>query len=63
MRRQTSNRIITGRNKNLELNPPTTIDIKNTQKLFRDFGVKTDIPNFTTKRELYNWRDRVIRSL
>lgn len=54
MRMQTSNRIITGRNKNLELNPPTTIDIKNTQKLFRDFGVKTDIlillprENYTT---------------
>lgn len=61
MRTQSNNKIMTGRNKGLELKAPTVIDIKNTQKLFCDFGVKADIPDFATKRELYNWRDRIIR--
>lgn len=47
--------------KRTEHHPPTAGDIKETKKLFKDFYIKEDIPEFKTKNELYNWRNRVIR--
>lgn len=40
---------------------PTAKDIKETKMLFRDFKINIGIPDFNTKRELYNWRERIIK--
>ena len=48
--------------KRKDMQPPTKIDIKNTKELFSDFGIDKTIPEFKTKNDLYNWRDRLIRS-
>lgn len=47
--------------KRKDLLPPSNADIKYTQKLFDGFDIRMDIPEFKTKNDLYNWRDRVIR--
>lgn len=39
----------------------TKSDIKHTSSLLADFLIFTDIPKFTTKSELYRWRDDQIR--
>lgn len=57
------NKIEHGSLKRLDLKSPTDKDIKDTIKLFRDFEISVDIPEFKTKGELYNWRDRVIRGI
>lgn len=40
--------------------PPTEIDIEETQNLLYDFGIYATIPNFKTRSQLYEWRNRVI---
>lgn len=47
--------------KRKDMLPPTRIDIKYTKELFDGFDINMDIPEFQTKNDLYNWRDRVIR--
>lgn len=49
--------------KRKDLAPPSNADIKYTQKLFDGFDIRMDIPEFKTKNDLYNWRDRVIRGV
>lgn len=49
--------------KRRDMQPPTLADIKYTKELFIGFDIHEDIPEFKTKGELYNWRDRVIRSI
>lgn len=49
--------------KRKDMQPPTKTDIKNTKELFSDFGIDKTIPEFKTKNDLYNWRDRLIRSV
>lgn len=49
--------------KRTEHRPPTAGDIKETKILLRDLNIKKDIPEFTTKAELYNWRSQIIRGI
>lgn len=44
-----------------DIKHPSAKDIKETKMLFKDFRIDVDIPDFNTKRELYNWRDRIIK--
>ena len=41
---------------------PTPLDIRYTKELFAGFDIHEEIGNFKTKNDLYNWRDKVIRS-
>lgn len=49
--------------KRKDLMPPSKTDIKYTKELFTGFDINMDIPEFSTKNDLYNWRDRVIRNI
>ena len=54
-------KIAAGHIKHKEDAVPTEFDVRQTKKLFKDFGISEYIPEFNTKSELYNWRDRVIK--
>ena len=47
--------------KRKDLSPPSKVDIRYTKELFAGFDIHVDRPEFNTKNDLYNWRDRVIR--
>lgn len=49
--------------KRKDMCPPSRTDISYTKKLFDGFDIQKDIPEFKTKNELYNWRDRIIRNM
>lgn len=44
-----------------DLMQPKRIDISQTKKLFKDFGIDVEIPEFDTRGELWIWRERLIR--
>ena len=46
-----------------DLYSPTPSDIKQTERILSDFGIDVNIPKFTSKNDLYNWRNRVIRGI
>ena len=61
MKKYNSFKVVAPTAKIKELSSPTNKDIKDTIKIFKDFDISTNIPEFKTRSELYNWRDRVIR--
>ena len=61
MKTYNNSKITSERLRRNDIKHPSVKDIKETKMLFKDFNIDVDIPVFNTKRELYNWRDRIIK--
>lgn len=61
MKTYSNSKITSERLRRNDIKYPSAKDIKETKMLFKDFNIDVDIPVFNTKRELYNWRDRIIK--
>lgn len=61
MKTYNNSKITSERLRRNDIKNPSAKDIKETKMLFKDFNIDVDIPVFNTKRELYNWRDRIIK--
>ena len=61
MKTYNNSKITSERLRRNDIKHPSSKDIKETKMLFKDFNIDVDIPVFNTKRELYNWRDRIIK--
>ena len=61
MKTYNNSKITSERLRRNDIKHPSATDIKETKMLFKDFNIDVDIPVFNTKRELYNWRDRIIK--
>ena len=61
MKTYSNSKITSERLRRNDIKHPSAKDIKETKMLFNDFNIDVDIPTFNTKRELYNWRDRIIK--
>lgn len=61
MKTYNNSKIIFERLKKNDVKHPSAKDIKETKMLFKDFKINIDIPDFETKRALYNWRERIIK--
>lgn len=54
MKTYNNSKIIFERLKKNDVKHPSAKDIKETKMLFKDFKINIDIPDFKTKRALYN---------
>ena len=61
MKTYNNSKITSERLRRNDIKHPSAKYIKETKMLFKDFNIDVDIPVFNTKRELYNWRDRIIK--
>ena len=61
MKTYNNSKITSERIRRNDIKHPSAKDIKETKMLFKDFNIDVDIPVFNTKRELYKWRDRIIK--
>lgn len=46
-----------------DLDKVKLIDVNQTKRLFKDFGINEEIPEFATRGELWSWRNRLIRGV